>query len=329
MPGTDFLQLDPANAPAHGLADWLTAALRAGVADGRLPVGTRLPSTRGLADQLGVSRGVVVEAYQRLADEGLLGGRRGGGTTVLAATIADPHAAGREPARPDVEIDLSPGLPDLSAFPRQAWLRAERIALTTTAAGRARLRRPARHPGAARRPGPVAGPQPRDPGRPGRGGRGQRRGAGAGAAGPGAARPRCRARSASRIRAPAGTRAAADAVGAASVRAGPGRRRTASTSPRCADAGLDRRGRHPGPPVPDRRGARRRPAPGADRLDARRRPGRRGRLRRRAPLRPAAGRRPAGARARTASPTWAACPRRWRPRCGWAGCWPRRRCGRR
>ncbi len=134
MPGTDFLQLDPANAAAHGLADWLTGALRAGVADGRLPVGSRLPSTRGLADQLGISRGVVVEAYQRLADEGLLGGRRGGGTTVLAATIATRTPPSRA-ARPDVDIDLSPGLPDLSAFPRQAWLRAERIALTTTAAG--------------------------------------------------------------------------------------------------------------------------------------------------------------------------------------------------
>jgi GntR family transcriptional regulator/MocR family aminotransferase len=130
MPGADFLQLDPADAPAHGLADWLTAALRAGVTDGRLPVGTRLPSTRGLADQLDLSRGVVVEAYQRLAEEGLVGGRRGGGTTVLAT--APPLSRPPGPAdTPTVEIDLSPGLPDLSAFPRQAWLRAERAALST------------------------------------------------------------------------------------------------------------------------------------------------------------------------------------------------------
>ena len=134
MPGADFLQLDPAQAPAHGLADWLTAALRAGVADGRLPVGTRLPSTRGLADQLGVSRGVVVEAYQRLADEGLVGGRRGGGTTVLATAPPARAAAAAGRRRPPVEIDLSPGVPDLSAFPRQAWLRAERAALAATTA---------------------------------------------------------------------------------------------------------------------------------------------------------------------------------------------------
>jgi GntR family transcriptional regulator / MocR family aminotransferase len=134
MTGADFLQLDPADAPAHGLADWLTGTLRSGVAHGRLPAGARLPATRSLAAQLGVSRGVVVEAYRRLADEGVVGGRRGGGTTVLATPTPAPHPAGPE-APPDVEIDLSPGVPDLSAFPRAAWLRAERTALATAAAG--------------------------------------------------------------------------------------------------------------------------------------------------------------------------------------------------
>src|SRR3954469_16487312 len=91
--GADFLQLDPASAPAHGLAGWLTAAVRDAITDGRLPAGARLPATRVLAGQLGVSRGVVVEAYQRLTDEGLLSGRRGGGTAVLAtapAAVAAP-----------------------------------------------------------------------------------------------------------------------------------------------------------------------------------------------------------------------------------------------
>jgi GntR family transcriptional regulator / MocR family aminotransferase len=129
--GADFLQLDPAAASPPGLAAWLTAALRSAVADGRLTVGDRLPATRILAGQLGVSRGVVVEAYQRLTDEGLLSGRRGGGTTVLARPIAAPAAA--EQVTTPVAIDLRPGLPDLSAFPRQAWLRAERAALTRTA----------------------------------------------------------------------------------------------------------------------------------------------------------------------------------------------------
>jgi GntR family transcriptional regulator/MocR family aminotransferase len=129
--GADFLQLDPTAAPRHGVAGWLTSAVRDGITDGRLPAGTRLPATRLLAGQLGVSRGVVVEAYQRLTDEGLLSGRRGGGTTVLATAPARLPAP-PEPAPAQVPIDLRPGLPDLSAFPRQAWLRAERDALART-----------------------------------------------------------------------------------------------------------------------------------------------------------------------------------------------------
>jgi len=68
--GADFLQLDPAAAPPHGLADWLTAAVRGAISDGRLAAGSRLPATRVLAGQLRVSRGVVVEAYQRLTTPG-------------------------------------------------------------------------------------------------------------------------------------------------------------------------------------------------------------------------------------------------------------------
>jgi GntR family transcriptional regulator / MocR family aminotransferase len=129
--GADFLQLDPATAPRHGLAHWLVTTVRAAVADGRLASGTRLPATRILAGQLGVSRGVVVEAYQRLGDEGLITGRCGGGTTVLAAAPR-PAPATAEPVPVRVPFDLRPGLPDLSAFPRQAWLRAERSALART-----------------------------------------------------------------------------------------------------------------------------------------------------------------------------------------------------
>ncbi|MFI2488858.1 PLP-dependent aminotransferase family protein [Promicromonospora kroppenstedtii] len=170
MTGSDFLQLDPAHAPAGGLTAWLAEAVRRAVSDGRLVPGDRLPATRVLADQLGCSRGVVVDAYRRLTDEGLLAGRHGGGTTVRAAwapapapapgpgtrTAASAAVPGASPgasleARPSAPglagglpgafapevpggteadlIDLSPGLPDLSAFPRAAWARAERAAL--------------------------------------------------------------------------------------------------------------------------------------------------------------------------------------------------------
>jgi GntR family transcriptional regulator/MocR family aminotransferase len=145
--GADLLQLDREAAPARGLTTWLAAALRAGIQDGRLRPGTALPATRLLADDLGVSRGVVVEAYQRLREEGLVSARSGAGTTILppSARLAAAQAAGAgQPGPPispddplslprrwgaDAEIDLSPGVPDLSAFPRAAWLRAERAVL--------------------------------------------------------------------------------------------------------------------------------------------------------------------------------------------------------
>lgn len=143
--GADFLLLDPANAPARGLTDWLVNALRSAIDDGRLAPGGRLPATRALATDLAVSRGVVVEAYRRLTDEGLIGGRSGGGTTVLAQPARVPGPR-RQPAplpagpprlpRPRQPIgegvDLSPGVPDLSAFPRSLWLRTERAVLTET-----------------------------------------------------------------------------------------------------------------------------------------------------------------------------------------------------
>ncbi|MFJ6956172.1 PLP-dependent aminotransferase family protein, partial [Micromonospora aurantiaca] len=47
--GADFLQLDVGEAPPGGRADWLAARLRSAIADGRAPVGTRLPASRVLA----------------------------------------------------------------------------------------------------------------------------------------------------------------------------------------------------------------------------------------------------------------------------------------
>lgn len=140
--GADFLQLDPSTAPGRGLTAWLTDAFRAAISDGRLVSGTRLPATRLLAGELGISRGVVVEAYRRITDEGLVSGRSGGGTVVLgrparsSARSAPRFETYRLP-RPRLTvaegIDLSPGVPDLSAFPRSTWLRAERAVLAETA----------------------------------------------------------------------------------------------------------------------------------------------------------------------------------------------------
>ncbi|MGY0005316.1 MocR-like pyridoxine biosynthesis transcription factor PdxR [Micromonospora sp. I033] len=145
--GADFLQLDVGDAPPGGRADWLAARLRAAIADGRVPVGARLPASRVLAAELGVSRGVVTEAYQRLTEDGHVVGRGRAGTVVVAtpAAVVTRAPAPRRPpevfgARPDTavfdalrnapaELDLTPGVPDLAAFPRAAWLRAERAVL--------------------------------------------------------------------------------------------------------------------------------------------------------------------------------------------------------
>ncbi|SDT42083.1 MocR-like pyridoxine biosynthesis transcription factor PdxR [Microlunatus soli] len=138
--GSDFLQLDPAGIPRGRRTDWLADRLRAATGEA-LPVGARLPATRELAAELGFARGTVTEAYQRLIEEGLLVTNRGGGTSVAArsapaAEIDATTAAGATgPGRgtgpdsdPDV-IDLISGVPDLSAFPRTAWLRAEQAVL--------------------------------------------------------------------------------------------------------------------------------------------------------------------------------------------------------
>ncbi|MFJ2863444.1 PLP-dependent aminotransferase family protein [Kitasatospora sp. NPDC087314] len=153
--GADFLQLDAADAPPGGLTGWLARRLREAVADGRLPIGTRLPASRVLAAELGVSRGVVTDAYRRLTEEGQVAGRGRAGTVVVAvpappaAPLPAPSPTGPAPvlfrADPDPEvfellratparIDLTPGVPDLAAFPRAAWLRAERAVLDGLAA---------------------------------------------------------------------------------------------------------------------------------------------------------------------------------------------------
>ncbi|MES1193301.1 MAG: PLP-dependent aminotransferase family protein [Solirubrobacterales bacterium] len=76
------LHLDLDSVPGRTLRARAEHALREAVRSGRLAPGSRLPATRALATQLGVSRGVVVEAYAQLAAEGYLDTRRGGGTRV-------------------------------------------------------------------------------------------------------------------------------------------------------------------------------------------------------------------------------------------------------
>src|SRR3954447_1221768 len=86
------LHLDLDASPGRTLRARTEHALREAVRGGRLLPGTRLPATRALASELGVSRGVVVEAYAQLAAEGYLDTRRGGGTRVAEQPSPAPTA---------------------------------------------------------------------------------------------------------------------------------------------------------------------------------------------------------------------------------------------
>ncbi|MFE7317282.1 PLP-dependent aminotransferase family protein [Streptomyces sp. NPDC057555] len=129
-----------------GLRASLMAALREAVRSGRLAPGTRLPSSRSLAADLGIARNTVADAYAELVAEGWLRARQGSGTEVAWGDLPDgirgralpragrpaPRRAPAPPSPPAAQprFDLTPGTPDVSAFPRSAWLAAARRALT-------------------------------------------------------------------------------------------------------------------------------------------------------------------------------------------------------
>ncbi len=127
---TDLLvQLDrDLDVPLHRQIE---ASIRDGIRSGRLPFGTSLPPSRAIAGDLGVSRGVVVEAYEQLVAEGYLTSRPGGYTQVaIGEETAEvrPHRA--EPVEP--RIDFGYGRANVAQFPREAWLRSIKTVLNET-----------------------------------------------------------------------------------------------------------------------------------------------------------------------------------------------------
>lgn len=111
------------------LHEQLEAHLREHIRAGRLPLGSRLPSSRALAAAVGVSRGVVLEAYAQLGAEGYLSSSQGAPTRVAFVPEAErPPILAAELAGPQRER-LDPFLPDLSSFPRDEWLRSMRAAI--------------------------------------------------------------------------------------------------------------------------------------------------------------------------------------------------------
>ncbi|HYI20112.1 MAG TPA: PLP-dependent aminotransferase family protein [Solirubrobacteraceae bacterium] len=117
------MHLDPDG--REPLRHQLAAELRSAIRAGRLRAGVRLPASRALATQLGVSRGVVTDAYEQLTAEGFLASRQGAGTTVAGVTAGAAPPGGPAPApaaRP--RFDFTPTSPDVSLFPRTLWAKA-------------------------------------------------------------------------------------------------------------------------------------------------------------------------------------------------------------
>jgi GntR family transcriptional regulator/MocR family aminotransferase len=106
--------------------------LRDAIRTQRLAPGERLPSTRELARELGLSRGLVQECYEQLLAEGYLSARTGSGTRVAegprppAAVVAPVSTAPHAGAETRLAINFAPGRPDLASFPRKDWLWALR-----------------------------------------------------------------------------------------------------------------------------------------------------------------------------------------------------------
>ncbi len=112
---------------APALREQLERQLLGAIRSGALRSGVALPPSRSLAAQLGISRGVVVAAYDQLAAEGFLVVRRGDRTRIAKLpdspeeSIAHPRSSW--PTAP-IRWDLAPSSPDLSAFPRSEWVTA-------------------------------------------------------------------------------------------------------------------------------------------------------------------------------------------------------------
>lgn len=142
----DDLRLDPCK--TSSLREQLLFALRNRILDGRFHSGAQMPSTRILAQLLGVSRNTVVHVYETLLADGMIGSNRGSGTYVLQRVVSQAAASaefslklsGRarellsngtdwSPSHP--ERVFEPGIPALDLFPHDRWRRCLSAAMST------------------------------------------------------------------------------------------------------------------------------------------------------------------------------------------------------
>lgn len=114
------------------LAAQIYSAIQEAIETGRLASGARLPSWRDLAAQLGVSRGTVRVAYQRLIDEQLAIGLGAAGTRVAERLCpsSTPDSSPEAPPLPELfhgfgtaPLAFQMGVPSQDAFPFKLWSR--------------------------------------------------------------------------------------------------------------------------------------------------------------------------------------------------------------
>jgi GntR family transcriptional regulator / MocR family aminotransferase len=124
-----LLRLD--RSATEPLGAQLEREMREAIRSGRLAAGERLPSSRSLATELGISRGLVLECYSQLQAEGFLTSRSGSATRVAAQALPPPELPARPAPAPRLAVDFRPGVPDLTSFPRRDWAWALREACRT------------------------------------------------------------------------------------------------------------------------------------------------------------------------------------------------------
>ena len=173
----------PLSIPARNSGERLQALhgqLRAGILEGRLRPGLRLPSTRALADSCGVSRNTAMAAYDLLLSEGYVAARQGAGTYVAdVLPNLSPRRVSRERhsssdrrlstfwrqsagtlnlARPvPLRFDFRLGVPDIGYFPMDVWRRLSSRASSSSCTSAAAVVKPTDRPfWQAARPSPSA-----------------------------------------------------------------------------------------------------------------------------------------------------------------------------
>ncbi len=121
-----MLELHLVLPPGPGRRAAVETALRDAIRTGRLVAGTRLPSTRVLAGDLGVSRSTIVGAYEQLSAEGFVASRHGQGTIVADVPTGRTGVDDEDLMGPTPTWDFRPGEPDPTSFPRREWMQSVR-----------------------------------------------------------------------------------------------------------------------------------------------------------------------------------------------------------